>query len=131
MFGLAIWDARKRRLLLARDRVGKKPLYYALHAGGLSFGSELAALLQDEQVSRDVDHQALDAYLAYRWVPAPMSAFRAVRKLPPGSTLVFEDGRATISRYWQLDFAHKRRVDDPRDADEELREHIRARHRAA
>jgi asparagine synthase (glutamine-hydrolysing) len=125
MFGLAIWDARKRRLLLARDRVGKKPLYYALHAGGLSFGSELAALLQDEQVSRDVDHEALDAYLAYRWVPAPMTAFRAVRKLPPASTLVFEGGRATISRYWELDFSKKRRFSDPREAEEELREHIR------
>jgi asparagine synthase (glutamine-hydrolysing) len=82
MFALAIWDGRKRRLILARDRVGKKPLYYALHAGGLSFGSELAALLQDEHVSRDVDHEALDAYLAYRWVPAPMTAFRAARKHP-------------------------------------------------
>jgi asparagine synthase (glutamine-hydrolysing) len=126
MFGLAIWDARKRRLLLARDRVGKKPLYYALHPRGLSFGSELAALLQDEQVSRDVDHEALDAYLAYRWVPTPMTAFRAIRKLPPGSTLVYEDGRATISRYWKLDFSRKRRCGDQREVEEELREHIRA-----
>jgi asparagine synthase (glutamine-hydrolysing) len=126
MFGLAVWDARRRRLLLARDRVGKKPLYYAEYAGNLSFASELAALLQDDQVPRDVDHQALDAFLAYRWVPAPMSAFRAIRKLPPGCTLLFGDGRATITRYWRLNFAHKRRVDDPREIYEELREHIRA-----
>jgi asparagine synthase (glutamine-hydrolysing) len=126
MFGLAVWDARKRRLLLARDRVGKKPLYYALHPGGLSFGSELAALLQDGQVSREVDHEALDAYLAYRWVPTPMTAFRAIRKLPPASTLVFEDGRATITRYWKLDFSRKRPCGDHREVEEELREHIRA-----
>ncbi len=126
MFGLAIWDARRRRLLLARDRVGKKPLYYAQRRGELSFASELPALLQDDRISRDVDHQALDAFLAYRWVPSPMSAFRSIRKLPPGCTLLFEDGRATVSRYWRLDFAHKRRVDDPREIDAELREHIRA-----
>jgi asparagine synthase (glutamine-hydrolysing) len=126
MFGLAIWDARRRRLLLARDRVGKKPLYYADCGGNLAFASELPALLQDDRISRDVDHQALDAFLAYRWVPAPMSAFRAIRKLPPGCTLLFENGRATISRYWRLDFAQKRRVDDPREIYEELREHIRA-----
>jgi asparagine synthase (glutamine-hydrolysing) len=126
MFGLAVWDAKRRVLLLARDRVGKKPLYYAQSGGELSFASELAALLQDERIPRDVDHQALDAFLAYRWVPAPMSAFRAVRKLPPASTLVFEDGRAVISSYWQLDFAQKRRIDNPREVHEELREHIRA-----
>jgi asparagine synthase (glutamine-hydrolysing) len=126
MFGLAVWDARRRRLLLARDRVGKKPLYYSERDGELSFASELAALLQDERVPRDVDHRALDAYLAYRWVPAPMTAFRAVRKLPPASTLVFEDGRATVSRYWQLDFARKRMVGDPREIHEELRAHIRS-----
>ena len=126
MFGLAVWDARRRRLLLARDRVGKKPLYYAERAGALSFASELAALLEDPEVSRDVDHRALDAFLAYRWVPAPMTAFRAVRKLPPGSTLVYEGGRATVARYWRLDFARKRAVGDPREVHEELRSHIRA-----
>ena len=97
MFGLAVWDARRRRLLLARDRVGKKPLYYAEGTGRISFASELAAILEDPEVPREVDHQALDAFLAYRWVPAPMTAFRAVRKLPPGCTLVFQDGRATVS----------------------------------
>lgn len=125
MFGLAVWDAKRQRLLLARDRVGKKPLYYAHRGDELSFASELGALLQDERVPRDVDHQALDAYLAYRWVPAPMTAFRAVRKLPPGSTLVFEDGRATVSRYWRLDFSRTRTVADAREVHEELRAHIR------
>jgi asparagine synthase (glutamine-hydrolysing) len=126
MFGLAVWDARRRRLLLARDRVGKKPLYYAQRGGDLTFASELAALLEDHGVPRDVDHRALDAFLAYRWVPSPMTAFRAVRKLPPGSTLVFEDASVEVEHYWQLDFSRKRRVDDPREIHEELRERIRA-----
>jgi asparagine synthase (glutamine-hydrolysing) len=126
MFAFAVWDARRRRLLLARDRVGKKPLYYAQRAGTLSFASELAALLADPGVPRDVDHQALDAFLAYRWVPAPMTAFRGVRKLPPGSRLVFADGRAAVDRYWRLDFTRKRRVTDPAEVHEQLREHIRA-----
>lgn len=125
MFGLAVWDAKQQRLLLARDRVGKKPLYYAHRGDELSFASELGALLQDERVPRDADHQALDAYLAYRWVPAPMTAFRAVRKLPPGSTLVFEDGRATVSRYWRLDFSRTRTFADAREVHEEVRAHIR------
>ena len=126
MFGLAVWDARRRLLLLARDRVGKKPLYYAERGGTLSFASELAALLADDAIPREVDHRALDAFLAYRWVPAPMTAFRAVRKLPPASTLVFQDGRTTISRYWRLDFSRKRAIGDPRELHEELREQIRA-----
>ena len=75
---------------------------------------------------RDVDHQALDAYLAYRWVPAPMTAFRAVRKLPPGSTLIYEDGRASVDRYWRLDFSRTRPVADSREVHDELRAQIRA-----
>jgi asparagine synthase (glutamine-hydrolysing) len=126
MFAFAVWDLRRRRLLLARDRVGKKPLYYAERDGTISFASELPALLQDESIPRDVDHRALDAYLAYRWVPAPMTAFRAVRKLPPGCTLAFADGRSTVSRYWRLDFSRKRRVADPRELGAELRHRIRA-----
>ena len=126
MFGLAIWDATRRQLLLARDRVGKKPLYYSARDGVISFASELNALLQDAGIPREVDHQALDAFLAYRWVPAPMTAFQGVRKLPPGCRLVFSDGRAAVSRYWRLDFARKRRVDDVRELHEELRAQIRA-----
>jgi asparagine synthase (glutamine-hydrolysing) len=126
MFGLAVWDNKRRRLLLARDRIGKKPVYYAQLGEELSFASELGALLQDERVPRDVDHQALDAYLAYRWVPSPITAFRAVRSLPPGSTLTFEDGRAKVERYWRLDFSRKRTVRDAREVHEELRAQIRA-----
>jgi asparagine synthase (glutamine-hydrolysing) len=125
MFAFAVWDERRRRLMLARDRVGKKPLYYALRNGTLTFASELHALLQDPEVPRDIDYQALDAYLAYRYVPAPLSAFAAVRKLPPAHTLVLEpDGRPDVRRYWQLDFGRKRRFANDGEAAEAIREEL-------
>jgi asparagine synthase (glutamine-hydrolysing) len=126
MFAFAVWDSRRRRLMLARDRVGKKPLFYAERNGALTFGSELRALLQDERIPRDIDHRALDSYLTYLYVPAPLSAFRAVRKLPPATTLTYENGQVSLRRYWSLDFAAKR---DPRSMEElheEIRESIRA-----
>src|ERR1044072_1079196 len=91
MFAFALWDARRRQLLIGRDRVGKKPLFYAERDGVLSFASELRALMQDTDIPRELDHQALDAYLTYGYVPGPMSAFAAVRKLPPAHTLVHRD----------------------------------------
>jgi asparagine synthase (glutamine-hydrolysing) len=126
MFGLAIWDARRRRLVLARDRVGKKPLFYALRDGVLSFASELRALLQDPEIPRDLDFEALDAYLALRWIPAPLSAFEAVRKLPPAHVLTLERGRVAIEPYWQLDHGGAARTGDDRELIEELREQLRA-----
>ncbi len=125
MFGLAIWDTRRRRLVLARDRVGKKPLFYSLRDGALSFASELRALLQDAEIPRELDFEALDAYLALRWIPAPMSAFEAVRKLPPASILTLEDGRAEIETYWELDYGRAPQGDE-RELVGELRERVRA-----
>ena len=93
MFAFALWDARRRRLLLARDRVGKKPLFYALRDGVAGFASELKALLGDDEMPREVDHEALDAYLRYGYVPAPLTRFRGVRKLPPAHTLRLADGQ--------------------------------------
>lgn len=126
MFAFAVWDERRRQLLVARDRVGKKPLFYAERGGVLTFASELAALLEDEQIPREIDHWALDAYLTYLYVPAPMSAFRAVRKLEPATTLVYRDGRASLRRYWSLDFAGKREPCGLEELHEEIRAGIRA-----
>jgi asparagine synthase (glutamine-hydrolysing) len=125
MFAFALWDSRRGRLLIARDRVGKKPLFYSLHDGVLSFASELAALMEDPEIPREIDHRALDCYLAYQYVPGEMSAFRAVRKLPPASTLLFTDGNLRVDRYWRLDYGEKRDVSDAREVDEQIREHIR------
>ena len=120
MFAFALWDERRQQLMIARDRVGKKPMLYALRDGGLSFASEMQALLQDTDIPREVDHVALDRYLALGYVPAPLTALRDVRKLPPAHTLVMREGKVTIERYWALDYAHKR--DEPV---EELCERIR------
>src|SRR5213593_420226 len=95
MFAVAIWDARERRLVLARDRYGIKPLYYRAADGGVEFASELRALPRGE-----IDLDALEAFLAFNSVPAPFSIFRNIRKLPPGHVLVWEGGGAiSIDRY--------------------------------
>ncbi|MFL5827782.1 MAG: asparagine synthase (glutamine-hydrolyzing) [Thermoleophilaceae bacterium] len=99
MFAIALWDARRRRLLLARDRFGIKPLYYRLEGGTLSFGSELKALLAQPEFSREIDIEALEAFLAFNSIPAPLTIFREARKLPAGHLLVLEGGRCSIERY--------------------------------
>ena len=124
MFCFALWDTRRGELLLARDRVGKKPLFYSRREGALSFASELGALLQDPGVSRGLDHHALDAYLAYGYVPAPLSAFAQVRKLPPAHTLAYRDGRTRIERYWELDYATKLTDVPAAELEERVREGI-------
>lgn len=124
MFAFALWDSRRRRLLIARDRIGKKPLFYASGPGGLSFASELGALIQDETIPREIDPDALDAYLAYGYVPAPKSIFRAVRKLPPAHTLVLQDGEVKLNRYWRLDYSRKLDVRDPRELHQPIRDAI-------
>ncbi len=101
MFAFAIWDEDAQRLLLGRDRLGKKPLIYAESQGRIAFGSEFSAVLADRRVSRDVDRRAIHDYLTYQYVPAPGSGFKAIRKLPPAHVLVFEGGGAKVSRYWQ------------------------------
>ena len=105
MFGFAIWDARRRELFLARDRAGKKPLYYTLTARGtLVFGSELKSLLEHPEVVREIDLEALDAYLTFGYVPDPLSIFRGIHKLPPGHHLTFKDGRIRVESYWDFTY---------------------------
>jgi asparagine synthase (glutamine-hydrolysing) len=125
MFAFAVWDARREQLLLARDRVGKKPLYYATRAGVLSFASELGALLEDREIERQVDHRALDAYLTFLYVPAPRTAFRGVSKLPPATTLVYRDGQYRTRRYWKLDYGRKHTGKDAVELHHEVRESLR------
>lgn len=112
MFAFALWDRRQRRLLLARDRFGQKPLLYAETADGLTFASEIKALLQDPAITRDLDETALHHYLTYGYVPAPRTAFRQIRKLPPASTLVWEDGHIAIERYWRLRYTPKLEISE-------------------
>jgi asparagine synthase (glutamine-hydrolysing) len=104
MFGLAIWDSRRGELFLARDRLGKKPLYYRHERGRLLFGSELKSILEVPDVPREVSPQAIDAYLAYQYVPHPQTIFRGISKLPPAHYAVYCDDKLTIRSYWEPDF---------------------------
>src|SRR3954471_11391150 len=102
MFGLAIWDLRSKSLLVARDRIGIKPLYYAETNGRLYFGSELKSLLQAPDLPRDLDLDALDHYLSFLYTPRDGSIFRSVRKLPPGHLMTWRNGTLKVEQYWQL-----------------------------
>src|SRR5277367_5813789 len=98
MFAFAAWDTRARRLLLARDRLGIKPLYYQLMPDGIAFASELKALLLLGRP--EIDHSAVRDYLFHGYIPAPKTIYRGIAKLPAGHTLTWEDGRVRIERYW-------------------------------
>lgn len=129
MFAFAIWDGRQRtrdgKLMLARDRLGIKPIYYAhLPDGTLVFASELGAILKHPAVSREIDPLAVDAYFAYGYIPAPLTIYKAVRKLPPAHYLVWHNGQITLHRYWQLDFTRKR-TESPEELAEELKERLK------
>jgi asparagine synthase (glutamine-hydrolysing) len=111
MFALAVWDARARRLVLARDRLGKKPLHVARHSDGtLSFASELQSLIADPKVRREVDRDAIALFLQFGYMPAPWSAFRGVSKLAPGSALIWGPGGIEERRYWRLSYEPKHSI---------------------
>jgi asparagine synthase (glutamine-hydrolysing) len=109
MFALALWDRRRRRFVMARDRLGKKPLFFHLGRRGLAFASELGALLADGAIERKVEPRALHAYLALGYVPTEHAILQGVRKLAPGTMAVFEDGQLREHRYWELRFAPQER----------------------
>ena len=100
MFGLAIWDDRTRTLILARDRAGEKPLFYAKAGGEVLFASELQCLLRHPEISRDLDPLAIDQYLALGYVPEPRTPFSAIRRVPAGTLMRFQDGEEQTYRYW-------------------------------
>jgi asparagine synthase (glutamine-hydrolysing) len=104
MFAFALWDTRKRRLLLVRDRLGIKPLYYAVTPTGIVFASEIKSILEDPEVPRDWSAEAVDAYLALQYVPAPNTIYKAIHKLQPGHLLVARNGHAAVTSYWDLHF---------------------------
>jgi asparagine synthase (glutamine-hydrolysing) len=105
MFSIALWDSRQRRLTLARDRVGKKPLFYAADHNRILFGSELKALLASDLLSREMNPEALSDYFSLGYVPAPKTIYRAVRKVMPGSYLVASAEGIRESCYWDLSFS--------------------------
>jgi asparagine synthase (glutamine-hydrolysing) len=104
MFGIAIVDLKKNRLLLARDRLGIKPIYYFHKGGKIIFASEIKAIIEDPTVPRRLNRQALYDYLGFEFVPAPETMFEDIYKLPAGHTLLWENGRAEVKPYWDLTY---------------------------
>jgi asparagine synthase (glutamine-hydrolysing) len=131
MFALAIWDTRDDSLFLARDRVGKKPLLYSHQPNGdLIFGSEFQALLKHPAISREIDFEAIHHYLSYICVPAPLTAYKQIRKLKPGHWLRWKKGEIETKRYWLPDFSEKLDISEDEAQDEVLkilRESVRLR----
>lgn len=105
MFVISLWDRRTNRLVLVRDRLGKKPLYWTDIGGELAFGSEMKSLLIDPGIPREADPVAISHYLTYQYVPAPWGAVKGIKKLPPGHLLVSDEDGTRIHRYWSLEYA--------------------------
>jgi asparagine synthase (glutamine-hydrolysing) len=114
MYGFALWDAARGRLLLVRDRLGVKPLYYTVKNEALIFASEIKAMLETPGISTSIDPVALEAYLSLGYVPAPLTLLEEIRKLPPASLMVVENGGFAVSRYWRMPGT----VDSRRDEEE-------------
>jgi asparagine synthase (glutamine-hydrolysing) len=108
MFAFALWDGRNRRLILGRDRLGKKPLFYRLGPEGLTFGSEIRLLRLGESAPPEIDHSALSHYLSLQYVPSPQTIYKDVAKLPPAHVMTYDsDGAVRMQRYWQLSYEPK------------------------
>jgi asparagine synthase (glutamine-hydrolysing) len=122
MFAFAIWDNVEQSLFITRDRVGKKPLLYSHQANGdLIFGSEFKALLEHPSISKEVDDEAIHHYLSYLCVPAPLTAFKQIRKLEPGHWMIWKDGEVKTKRYWLPDFSSKISITEEEAEEETLR----------
>ncbi|MBN1942159.1 MAG: asparagine synthase (glutamine-hydrolyzing) [Phycisphaerae bacterium] len=122
MFAIALWDVPNRKLLLVRDRLGIKPLFYALDGGGIIFGSEIRAVLASECISRDLSPEAAWDFFSYGYVPTPATIYRKVFKLPPATMLRYQAGEVELANYWAPQFECL--GDSPETAAGKLREHI-------
>jgi len=130
MFAFALWDRPRRRLFIARDRLGKKPLHYFVDKDGIAFASEPKAFLADPAFQPRPSMEAIAEYLTYQYVPSPLSAFEGVAKLPPAHYLVVEDGKVQVERYWKLSYRQKAALSEDDACEgliEKLREAVRLR----
>lgn len=121
MFAVAVWDGSRHRLILARDRIGQKPLYYAFKNQQFVFGSELKSLAQVPGVCEKINAKAIDSFLTYQYIPHPETIWEGVHKLPPGHFLIFEKGQISIHRYWNLDLQQQSNI-NANEAQEQVRE---------
>jgi len=106
-FAFAVWDNKRERLFIARDRIGKKPLYYHYKNRTLIFASEIKAILKDPEASVEVNKPAITDYLSYGYTPTPETMFKGIMKLPPAHFIVYEKGNIRLEKYWELDFSKK------------------------
>ncbi|OGZ97157.1 MAG: asparagine synthase (glutamine-hydrolyzing) [Candidatus Sungbacteria bacterium RIFCSPHIGHO2_01_FULL_54_26] len=120
MFGIALWDARRNTLVIARDRFGEKPIYYAAAGGAFVFGSEMKAVLEHPSVTRDLDRSALSAYLRHEYVPAPATIFSGIKKLPPAHVMIVTPDGVKIRRYWDIETASTANPLSPGHTEEQL-----------
>ena len=127
MFGLALWDVKKRQLMLARDRAGIKLLYYKLSSGCLKFGSEIRALLATEEAGPEVDPVSLNLFLRYRYTPSPLTLFQGISKLAPGTRMIVKNGVAHTERWWKFEPVPL----DPMPSVEQAEEELLARYKSA
>jgi asparagine synthase (glutamine-hydrolysing) len=125
MFAIAIWDKKRKRLLLTRDRVGKKPLCYTLQRGALAFASELRSLLVWPGVEKEINPKAIDMFLSLQYIPSPHSIYKGVFKLPPAHMLLFEKGVVRIERYWDLPLGEEPVTKDPVEAQQIIRDKLK------
>src|SRR5690349_11436179 len=122
MFAFALWDSKRRRLLIARDRFGEKPLYWGVFDNTLLFASEPKVLLAHRTVKPSLDLQALRYYLSFDYVPAPLSIYAGINKLPAAHKLILQDGRVNVECYWRLKYKTLEPAPSEDDATEQLRE---------
>ncbi len=123
MFAFALWDTRRRRLLIARDRLGIKPLYYSHDGKRLVFGSEIKALFQHPAIHASLDAEGLSHFLSLKYVPSPQTMFAGIMSLPPGHLLIYDQGKLTVRPYWDLSF---HQPDSPSKSEEEAAEQLEA-----
>ncbi len=118
MFAFGIWDEKKQLLLLARDRLGKKPLLYAHIGGVFCFASEFSALLASDFIKKDINSDAINYYLTFGYIPAPLTIYKNVFKLPPAHRLILKDDKVTLGQYWHLDYSPKINISEAEAAAE-------------
>ena len=118
MFVFTIWNDTSKKLFIARDRLGIKPLLYAEYNGKLVFASEIKAIIADPKFPREIDERAVVAFFNYSYIPAPYTIFTKIRKLLPGHHMTWQDGRVTIQKYWDLNFS----PDENRNEDDYVEE---------
>ena len=121
MFAFAVWDEKKKTLLLGRDRVGKKPLLYCQSGNIFCFASEFSSILASGLINKSINLKAVNYYMNFGYVPAPFTIYNGVFKLPPAHTLTLKDGNIRLKRYWQLDYSSKIKISEQEASEEVLR----------